>query len=115
MEIEVRPDDPYSVKVHYYVVDGRLYVEGGDNGYSRWRPMLWADPNVRIRFGDRVYPAVAVEVTDPAEAGKVLPSFYAKDRDEPSAACEKSWTVEVCRFEGRFYRIESRSSADGAG
>ena len=108
VDLEVRPDDPYSVTIHYYVVDGSLYVEAGDNGRSRWRPMLWADGRARVRFGDRVFPVVATEVTDPAEIQRVLPAFYEKDRDEPSDACRAAWEPAVCAFEGKFYRLDSR-------
>ena len=107
MEIETRPDAPYSVKVHYYLIDGRLYVEAGENSWSRWRPYLHADPNVRVRFGDGVYPARAVRVTDPAEIARVLPRYYEKDRDEAGPACRREWTVEACGFEGALYRLES--------
>ncbi len=106
MEIEVRPSRPYSVKVHYYLVDGRLYFEGGANGWSRWRGYLRDDSRVRVRFGDRVYVARAVAVTDDAEIGSILPRFYAKDRDQPSPACAASWTVAQCGFDGQFYRLD---------
>ena len=106
MEIEVRPQQPYSVKIHYYLADGRLYFEGGPNGWSRWRRFLDEDPRVRVRFGDRVYAGRAVAVTDAQEIGAVLPLFYAKDRDEPSPACAATWTLATCDFAGTFFRIE---------
>lgn len=106
MEIEVRPERPYSVKIHYYLVGGRLYFEAAPNGWSRWRGFLHEDPRVRVRFGERVYAGRAVEVTDPGEIGAVLPLFYAVDRDEPSPACAASWTVDACEFSGTFYRVD---------
>lgn len=108
VDLEVRGEAPYSVTVHYYVVDGALYVEAGDNYWSRWRPMLWEDPIARVRFDDSLYPVRAVEITDPAEIAHVLPEFYEKDRDEPSAACRVNWDPEVCEFKGRFYRLDSQ-------
>lgn len=107
IEVEVRPDDPYSVKIHYYVVGKALYIEAAPNGFSRWRPLLQEDPRARVRFGDRVYAVTAVEVTDPVEISAVLPAFYEKDADEPSAECRVSWSADVCGFQGRFYRLES--------
>ena len=111
MEIEVRPADPYSVKVHSYVVDGRLYVEAGENGWSRWRGMLHEDPRARVRFGETVYPVRAVPITEPSEIARVLPPFYAKDSDEPSPACRATWDAATCAFEGTFYRLESPPAA----
>jgi hypothetical protein len=107
MEIETRPDDPYSVTIYHYVIDDDLYVEAGKSWWSRWREFLHTNPEVRVRFGDTVYPARAVLVSDPAEIARVLPAFYEKDSDEPSPACRKSWTVDVCGFEGALFRIES--------
>lgn len=106
MEIEVRPADPYSVTIHYYLVGGRLYFEGAPNGWSRWRRYLQEDQRVRVRFGEQVYAGRAVAVSDPTEIAAVLPVFYAKDRDQPSAACAAAWTVAACDFAGRFYRVE---------
>ena len=106
VDLEVRGDDPYSVTIHYYVVDGALYIEAGDNYWSRWRPMLRADPQARVRFGGTVYPVQAVEVTDAAEIARVLPHFYEKDRDEPSDACRATWDPQTCAFAGRFYRLD---------
>lgn len=108
VDVEVRPSDPYSVKIHYYVVDGALYIEAGENLWSRWRPMLRADPRARVRFGDEVYAVLAVEVTDPDEIAGVLPQFYEKDMDEPSDACRAGWRPENCDFSGRFYRLDPR-------
>ena len=108
VDLEVRESAPYSVTIHYYVVDGALYVEAGDNYWSRWRPLLWEDPMARVRFGEKLYAVKAVEVRDPAEVARVLPAFYEKDRDEPSDACREGWDPEVCAFTGRFYRLDSR-------
>lgn len=108
VDLEVRSDDPYSVTIHYYVVDGALYIEAGDNGRSRWRAMLWADPKARVRVGETVYDVVAVEVTDAAEITRVLPEFYEKDFASPSEACSETWTIDDCAFEGRLYRLKSR-------
>ena len=113
VDLEVRENDPYSVTIHYYVVDGALYIEAGDNYWSRWRPMLWADPQARVRFAGKVYPVQAVEVTDPGEIARILPHFYAKDRDEPSDACRATWNPETCAFGGRFYRLDAPAPSPG--
>lgn len=109
VDLEVRPEDAYSVTIHYYVVGDALYIEAGDNGWSRWRPMLWADPRARVRFGDQVFPVSAVEVTEPEEIQRILPEFYAKDREEPGEACRIAWDPGVCAFSGTFYRLDPRS------
>jgi len=108
-QLETRPDDPYSVNIHYYVVEGRLYVEANpDRAFSRWRNYLWDDPRVRVRFGERVYEVKAVEVTDSAEIVKILPAFYEKDSADPPAACLPYRIDESCPSPGIFVRLDPR-------
>ena len=56
MDLELRPEDPYSVTLNYFVRDGKLYVDPAED--REWYQYLKADDRVRVRFGfgDRVYP-----------------------------------------------------------
>jgi hypothetical protein len=65
VDLEVRPTEPYSVELNYIVRDGNLYIDPKQG--KRWFEYLREDPNVRVRFGDTVYPAVAVLVGKPGE------------------------------------------------
>ncbi len=65
VDLETRPGDPYSVRVNFVVRDGRLYIDPAEG--RTWYRNIVADPRVRVRFGDEVYSATAVLVTDPAE------------------------------------------------
>ena len=49
VQLETRPDDPYSVNVNYTIVDGRLYVNAG-NTETAWVKNIEANPNVRLRM-----------------------------------------------------------------
>ena len=71
VDLETRPDDPYSVELNYFVKDGNLYIDPAEG--RRWLEYLRADPNVRARFGGKVYPLTAVLVGQPGE----LPGFDA--------------------------------------
>lgn len=87
MQIEVRPSDPYSVNVNFLLVDGRLYVDiGQSSDWNRWRQLIRADPHVRVRFGDRIYAADAVPVTDPAELAAVAAAYHSRHGTPPPAA-----------------------------
>ena len=109
MQIEVRPADPYSVNVHFYVVAGRLYVEAGPRAWSRWRSLLRDDPRVRVRFGDVVYECTASKVSSPAEVAAILPVFFEKDRSDPPDECDSSWSPRFCLPDGvEFYRLDPR-------
>jgi hypothetical protein len=65
VDLETRPDDPYSVELNYVVRDGRLYLDPAEG--RRWLDHIRADPRVRVRFGGRIYPLKAVLVGRPGE------------------------------------------------
>lgn len=65
VDLETRPEDPYSVELNYVVKDGQLYIDPAEG--RRWFDYLRANPNVRIRFGDSIYPVTAVLVGKPGE------------------------------------------------
>lgn len=65
IELEVRPEDPYSVQLNYVVRDGQLYVDPAEG--RKWFEYLRADPRVRVRFDGKVYPLEAVLVGRPGE------------------------------------------------
>ena len=65
IDLETRPDDPYSVELNYVVRDGQLYIDPAEG--RRWLDHLRKDPRARVRFGDRIYPVTAVLVGGPGE------------------------------------------------
>ena len=65
LELETRPEDPYSVRVGYVFRAGNVYIDPAED--RAWYQNLKADPSVRVRFDNRVYRARAVPVTDAAE------------------------------------------------
>ena len=65
VDLEVRPDDPYSVELNYIVRDGQLYIDPAEG--KQWLEYIRADPRVRVRFGGKVYPLTAVLVGRPGE------------------------------------------------
>jgi len=64
-DLEVRPDDPYSVRINFVYRDGDLYIDPAEG--RQWYEYLLADLSVRVRIGGRVYRARAVRVTEPEE------------------------------------------------
>jgi hypothetical protein len=65
IDLEVRPDDPYSVELNYFVREGKLYIDPPDG--RKWFEYLRADPLVRVRFDGKIYPLRAVLVGRPGE------------------------------------------------
>lgn len=65
LDLETRPDDPYSVRVGYTLRDGKIYIDPAEE--RGWYQHLKANPSVRVRLNGRVYRARSVPVTDAAE------------------------------------------------
>ena len=66
VQLETRPDDPYSVNLNAFVVAGNLYLD--PTAERAWYEHITQDNRIRLRIDgfDVVYSARAVEVTDPA-------------------------------------------------
>jgi hypothetical protein len=61
-QLETTPEDPYSVNVWGIAVGADFYVAGtSDRG---WVERLSADPRVRLRVGENLYPLRAFPVAD---------------------------------------------------
>jgi hypothetical protein len=65
VNLETRPEEPYSVELNYVVKDGKLFIDPAEG--RRWLDHIRADPRVRVRFGDEIYPLKAVLVGRPGE------------------------------------------------
>ena len=65
LDLETRPDDPYSVRINFVFRDGDVYIDPAEG--RQWYEYLLANPSVRVRIDGRVYRARAVPVTDQAE------------------------------------------------
>jgi hypothetical protein len=66
VQLETRPEDPYSVNIAYTLMDGRVYINAGDTE-TEWVKHMEANPLVRLRLGDVIYLLRAERVTDAAE------------------------------------------------
>lgn len=70
-EIEARPADPHSIQLECFTRDGALYVQSHRWALAEWWPESWAkvwlaEPDVRVRVGDRIYELRAERVVDTA-------------------------------------------------
>jgi len=65
VDLETRPSDPYSVELNYVVKHRDLFLDPAEG--RRWFDYIREDPHVRVRFGDKIYPARVVLVGRPGE------------------------------------------------
>lgn len=84
VQIETRPDDPYSVNVWGVGVDRSFYVAASDAADAAWARAIEAEPRVRLRIGDDIYRLFATRTDDPAELADVIDAYvdkYGGERD----------------------------------
>ena len=65
VDLETRPEDPYSVELNYIVRGDELFIDPAEG--KTWLDHLRANPLARVRFGRKVYPVRAVLVGQPGE------------------------------------------------
>jgi hypothetical protein len=65
IDLETRPEDPYSIELNYVVNDGKLYIDSAEA--RRWFDYIREDPLVRVRSDGKVYPLRAILVGKPGE------------------------------------------------
>lgn len=83
-QLETRPDDPYSVNIWAVGIEDNAYIGTGPDG-TNWSDHIAADPRVRLRVGETVYPLLAHPVSNRAERTRVAAAYaekYDMDRDE---------------------------------
>jgi hypothetical protein len=82
VQLETRPEDPYSVNIACSVVGDALYISAGSNR-AQWVENMEADPRVRMRIKGDLYELRAERVTDAAEldafAEEWLKNAWARD------------------------------------
>ena len=81
VQLETRPDDPYSVNIWGTAVGTSFYVAG--RAGSGWVENATADPDVRLRVGDAIYSLRAVAVEDESEVDALLAAMIVKYDFEP--------------------------------
>ena len=92
-QLETRPEDPYSVNVWVVGIGSDAYVGTGADG-TRWSDHVQADPHVRLRVGEAIYPLVAAAVTQHEERERVARAYvdkYGLDSDD-------NWVMDALVF-----------------
>ena len=76
-QLETRPAEPYSINIWGVAMGDYLYVATSPEG-ANWTPYIEADPRVRVRFDEEVYPLRAVRVGDADEQAQVTAVYEEK-------------------------------------
>ncbi|MEE3330816.1 MAG: hypothetical protein VX246_08090 [Myxococcota bacterium] len=97
--VETRPEDPHSVTTLAWVHEGSLHVPAMNGTNKKWTQIVLDDSRVRIKVGDRVFPAklVRVALTDPEpflDSAAVKYSQIAENREDGELP-EDIWMFRV--------------------
>lgn len=96
VQLETRPQDPYSVNVWGAGIGDRFYLASGSGGDARWAQYIEEDPEVRLRVGNILYELRAVRVDDDAERESFLSALERKYDWQPDGnEGENAWLFRL--------------------
>ncbi len=95
VQLETRPEDPYSVNIAFTVMEQRLYINAGDTE-TQWVKNIRANPRVRLRMDGVLYDLQAERVTDTAEIAAFGKAWTGQSmfRRDP-AALDEVWIYHL--------------------
>lgn len=82
IQLETRPEDPYSVNIWAVGLDDQLYVHAGGSR-SAWVEHMEANPLVRAQVGDRLFLLRASRVSDEEEFARFANVYEGKYGSRP--------------------------------
>ena len=98
VQLETRPEDPYSVNIWGVAVNERFYVAAGD-AENRWARNIAENPQVRLKLEEHLYELRAVRTDEPAELAAFLAALKRKYDFEPEP--EQTASAALFRLEPR--------------
>lgn len=93
IELEIRPEKPWSLSVWNAVIDGELYVPSAMGARRRWTAVALEEPMVRVRTRGQIYERRIEKVEDPAlrlRIGRAIAERYGATSPE-SAETDTTW------------------------
>jgi hypothetical protein len=95
IQLETRPEDPYSVNIWAVGMGTYFYVHAGANR-STWVEHLEADGQVRVRIDKAVYELQATRVVDTGEFQRFCDAYEAKyDRRPRNENVEEAYVFKL--------------------
>ena len=98
LKIETNPDDPHSVTTLHFIIDGKLHIPAQNGPTKEWASIVVADPRVRIKIGDDIFPANATLVSQ--DAGEMIrphlvERFRQAGSEFPEQLLPDMWLFEI--------------------
>jgi len=102
VQLETRPDDPYSVNIWGVGIGDDFYIAAGDAS-SAWVRGIAEDPDVRLKIGDSIFELHAVRTDGEAEIDAYLAAVKKKYDFEPEPDQ---------RTDAVIFRLEARAATE---
>jgi hypothetical protein len=84
IELEIRPDKPWSLSIWAAAVDGELYALSKFGARRPWPAAALEDPRVRIRTNGKIYERRFEKIDDPALRARLAIVFAERYGGEPA-------------------------------
>jgi hypothetical protein len=92
IELEIRPQKPWSLSVWNVVIDGELYVPSAMGARRRWTQVAIVIPLARVRTHGRIYERRIEKVEDPELRKRIGGAVAARYGFDPPAGTEEDPT-----------------------
>jgi hypothetical protein len=94
IELEIRPEKPWSLSIWAVVVDGELYSPSAFGARRRWDAVAIKDPRVRVRTQGQIYERTLELVTDPVlrkRVGEAAAARYNFDAKQAGSEADQTF------------------------
>lgn len=97
--VEVRPEDPYSVTTWCIVYADELFIPASNGSTKTWTKLTVANPDIRIKINDSIYPVRATRVPDfPLDVlGRLIVKKYPKYAEQimANSDAQDTWVFRI--------------------
>jgi hypothetical protein len=98
LQLETRPDDPYSINIWGVGLGRDYYIASGGGGESSWVDHINNNPAVRLRIENNIFELKAIHITDEDELAQVLKRYKEKyDMEAQGEDAAQAWLFRLDR------------------
>ena len=95
VQIETRPDSPYSINIWAVDVGRSIYIASGTGPKTDWVSHLEEEPAIRLRLENKIYELIVVKVSDPEELDRVYARYVQKYDYQSDVAPQDAWVYRL--------------------
>ena len=95
VQIETRPDSPYSINIWAVDVGSSIYIASGTGPKTDWVSHLEEEPAIRLRLENKIYELTVVKVSDPKELDRVYARYVQKYDYQSDVAPQDAWVYRL--------------------